>query len=211
MDDVSAEGTKDQLYALSLAIQHQSRSAGLEINSAKTHLMPKHLTAANMHLEALAEIEVPMEAVMDGYTNEETFQPNFETLLELENDVLTSSKEFPRPLIRAVLVSLTKNIEFRREAEWRARAHDFAHAADALGRYLRGASVVDPGLWWEHAEWFHSFESSAYGALDWVSSQYALMFPSFHVEGQIIEVAAMAYEFHRSAAGRGSYAAVGCN
>lgn len=108
--------------------------------------------------------------------------------MELEDELLTSPKEFPRPLIRAVLVSLTKNMEFSREAEWRSRAHDFAHAADALGRYLRGASVVDPGLWWEYADWFHGFDRSLYGALDWVSSQYALMFPSFHVQGQVVEI-----------------------
>lgn len=187
MDDISAEGDEEALFALLMSLQERARELGLELNSSKTHLTRAAETAANMRLEDLREIEVPIREVRADYDNVR-FEPDLDLLHRLEAHVLDDARSAPRTLARAALISLSKAGDFSRHREWRARAGDFPHVADALGRYLRAAAEADPQLWTEFGEWFSQFQASAWGRSDWVSSQYALAFPASHLPQPVVAV-----------------------
>lgn len=180
MDDISAEGDEEALYALLMNLQERVRQLGLELNSAKTSLASASETAASLRLEDLREIEVPLTFLGgDMYGGAPTdFELDLNTLHSLEEAVLSSAGNIPRTVVRAVLVSLTKTEEFSRHAEWRSRCRFFPHAAEAVGRYLRAAAENDIVNWSDLGEWFHDFQASAWGRSDWVSSQFALAFPA---------------------------------
>jgi hypothetical protein len=188
MDDISAEGDEDALYGLLMTLHERARQVGLELNASKTRLRPAAETTASLHLEDLKEIEVPLALVAGGVYEEPVFEPDLQVLLRLEGAVLEHPQTVPRPVARAVLVSLTKAQQFGRHAEWTAAARSLPHVADAVGRYMRGAADLDPSLWKPFGEWFRTFARSAYGRLDWVSSQYALGFPTTDLTGDVFIV-----------------------
>ncbi len=180
MDDLSAEGENEALYALLMTLQERVRQLGLELNSSKTTLALASETAASLRLEDLREIEVPLRLIGgDEYGGEPLdFELDLDTLHSLEDVVLSSGGNIPRTVARAVLVSLTKTEEFSRHTEWQDRCHLFPHAAEAMGRYFRAAAEKSVVHWAELGDWFDQFEASAWGRSDWVSSQFALAFPA---------------------------------
>lgn len=180
MDDISAEGDEEPLFALLMTLQERVRQVGLELNTSKTHLSPAPETAANLHLEDLREIEVPLRAVGEDYDNI-YFEPDLNILHALESALLDNPIHASRTVARAVLISLTKAEDFSRFREWRKRASYLPHVADALSRYLRAAAEADQDLWVEMGDWFSSYQGSAWGRSDWVSSQFALAFPAEHL------------------------------
>ncbi|MER5322864.1 RNA-directed DNA polymerase [Streptosporangium roseum] len=188
MDDISAEGEEDALFSLLMDLQERAREIGLELNTSKTHLSPAAESAESLRLEDLKEIEVPIKIVREGYFSENmSFEPNLEVLHKLESAILADPRTASRTMARAVLVSLTKAGEFSRYMEWRDSASSLPHAADSLGRYLRGALRGNEALWHELGDWFKSYEGSPWGRLAWVSSQYALAFPAAHIPPPVFE------------------------
>lgn len=185
MDDISAEGDEEALYDLLMNLQERMRQIGLELNASKTRLRPASETAGNLRLEDLKEIEVPQALVVGGMYEDPVFEPDLGTLLELEAAVIARPQMIPRPVARAVLVSLTKAQHFDRYHEWMAVAHSLPHVADAVGRYLRSAADIDNALWGQLGLWFRDFAGSAWGRLDWVSSQYALAFPALDLTSEV--------------------------
>ena len=185
MDDISAEGSEDVLYKLLMQLQDSARQIGLELNSAKTHLLDVDRSSESLHLDDLREIEVPLHMLRAGY--DEVPEPEFDTevLRTLEEQCLMTPQRVPRTILRAVLASLSKYGEFSRLNQWLQRAHYLPHVADSLGRYLRSAGEVDPDLVEEIAAWFRTFESSPWNALDWVSAQAALAFSSSNLPSDV--------------------------
>ncbi|UGU29880.1 RNA-directed DNA polymerase [Mycolicibacterium smegmatis] len=71
MDDISAEGSEDALYGLLPGIQDRARQIGLEINSAKTRLVPARETAMDLRSETL-NLDPPMNWLVAGCRDEES-------------------------------------------------------------------------------------------------------------------------------------------
>ncbi|MEU8143014.1 RNA-directed DNA polymerase [Nonomuraea sp. NPDC048901] len=195
MDDISAEGDEDALFSLLFDLQERAREIGLELNASKTRLAPVGETALNLQLEHLKEIELPLAvAPGQGYSSEDEgeeesgFEPDMDTLLMLERSILAAPRNAHRTIAKAVLVSLTKLGEFSRHTEWRQTAPSLPHVADSLGRYLRRASEDNESVRNDLGDWFKTYESSPWGRLAWVSSQYALAFPAAHVPPAVHEV-----------------------
>jgi hypothetical protein len=189
MDDISAEGDEEALYELLMTLQERTRQVGLELNASKTYLRTASETAMNLRLEGLKEIDVPRILVIAGGVYEEpvvVLDPG--VLRELENRIIAKPQSVARPVTRAVLVSLTKTQLFDRRKEWMLAAGSLPHAADAVGRYLRGAADIDGALWEPLGVWFRDFAASAWGRLDWVSSQYALAFPALDLTSEVFGV-----------------------
>lgn len=189
MDDISAEGDAAALFALLMDLQERARQVGLELNSSKTHLSPVAETAHLLRLDDLKEIRVPVTAITPGdYTDDVQFIPDLDLLHNLENNLLENPTKVARTVAKAILVSLTNNNQFSRHEEWRNAAAALPHVADNLGRYLRGAAEADPSLWPTFGEWFYSYQASVWGRLDWVSSQFALAFPTAHLPSPVMSV-----------------------
>ncbi|CAM3377964.1 reverse transcriptase domain-containing protein [Mycobacterium colombiense] len=191
MDDISAEGPEDALYALLLALQDRARQIGLELNSSKTQLSAASTTARGLRSETLNEIEVEFRRMkLSEYSDVETAVPiNADVLRSLEAEILVSPDGFGRPTIRAVLGSLRKFHLFDRSSDWRSIAYRIPHLADALGRYLRGAmdaSSFDPEVT-NNVNWFHQYVESAWGRQPWVTSQFALAFDD-NISNRITDV-----------------------
>jgi hypothetical protein len=121
-------------------------------------------------------------------SDEVQFVPELDLLNKLESSLLADPTKFPRPLAKAILVSLTKNNLFSRHEQWQNAAHLLPHVADNLGRYLRAAAEADPSLWSTFGDWFYGYQASLWGRLDWVSSQFALAFPSAHLPATVMWV-----------------------
>jgi hypothetical protein len=177
MDDMSAEGEEEALFVLLLDLQERARQVGLELNASKTHIAPVEKTAATLAIEGMRKIRVPV-AQTGGQYDDQGFVPDLDLLLQLEGALLDNPTSVQRTVARAVLVSLTEHAKFEREAEWRAAARHLPHAADALSRYLRGAAQAGFVSWADLGDWFRTYQGAAWGRLDWVSSQYATMFPA---------------------------------
>jgi hypothetical protein len=185
MDDLSAEGDEEALYELLMTLQERMRQVGLELNASKTYLRPASETAMSLRLEDLKEIEIPLTLVIGGTYEEPVAEPDPGVLRELENAIIARPQGVPRPVVRAVLVSLTKAQLFDRHEDWMRVARSLPHVADAVGRYLRGAADADGALWEPLGVWFRDFATSAWGRLDWVSSQYALAFPALDLTSEV--------------------------
>jgi len=189
MDDVSAEGDESALFALLMDLQERARQVGLELNASKTHLSPVAETADTLRLEDLREIKVPMTAVLGGaYQEPLFFEPDLEVLHGLESWALNNPTKVSRTVAKAILVSLTNNDEFSRYREWQGSARALPHAADSLGRYLRRAAEQGVASWGELGNWFSEYQASVWGRLDWVSSQFGLVFPANHIPGPVATV-----------------------
>lgn len=178
VDDISAEGDEGALFELLLALQERARQVGLELNSSKTHLGPASQTAKSLRLEDLKEIEIPMGIAWGARYEEPQFEPDLEILHKLEAALLASPTGSARTVAKAVLVSLSKAGEFSRWEEWTEAARSLPHVADALGRYFRGAAEDDASRLLPLADWFVGYQASSWGRLEWVASQYALVFPA---------------------------------
>ncbi|MCP9001715.1 RNA-directed DNA polymerase [Pseudarthrobacter sp. RMG13] len=179
MDDISVEGSEDELFALSQRIQAKARQAGLEINAAKTHLSTHKEGLDRFNLEAIRSIRVPEVIAMLAAEYDDEPEFAFESdpgeLVALERELLDSPLAVPRPVGRAVLRSLRDNFLFDQVGEWIDNAHHFPHLADALSRYFAGARTY-PGVSTGLESWFPKFERSNWGKLDWVTAQHALAF-----------------------------------
>lgn len=192
MDDISAEGPEDELYALSQGIQAKARQAGLEINASKTYLSTHKEGLDRFRLEAIRSIRVPEVVAMRGaeYADDEpefSFESDPAELLALEREILDSPLAVPRPVGRAVLRSLRDNFLFDQIGRWIDNAHHFPHLADALSRFFAGARTypnVSTGL----EAWFTNFEKSNWGRLDWVTAQHALAFAADDMPDSVLSV-----------------------
>ncbi|WP_458112126.1 RNA-directed DNA polymerase [Arthrobacter sp. R1-13] len=191
MDDISVEGSEDELYALSQRIQAKARQAGLEINAAKTHLSTHREGLDRFKLEAIRSIRVPevvaMRAAEYDSEPEFAFESDPSELVALERKLLDSPLAVPRTVGRAVLRSLRDNFLFENVGEWIENAHYFPHLADALSRYFAGARTY-PGVSTGLESWFPKFEKSNWGKLDWVTAQYALAFAADDLPDAVLKV-----------------------
>ena len=188
MDDISAEGAEEVLYPLLIKMSESARHIGLELNASKTRLVPVDVTSEHLHLEDLREIEVPTRLLRSHYDEAVEVDLDTSALLSLEEQCLMNPHSAPRPLLKAVLVSLAEYGEFDHFDQWLQRAAYIPHAADSLGRYLRAAGRHDPERWDEMSAWFALFEASPWSTLDWVSSQIALAFPSADLRPAVVSV-----------------------
>ena len=188
MDDLSAEGTEEELFGLLMSLQETARQVGLELNASKTRLAPASETASELRLEDLREIPVPVQALTDDYTGETTEELDVEVLVRLEGAVLSNPRAAPRTVLRAVLNSLKKSQRFDRINDWRDVVGAIPHAADTFSRYLRAAGENAALDWADHAAWFAYFETTPWSRLGWVSSQLALSFPTASTPGQLGDI-----------------------
>jgi hypothetical protein len=185
MDDISAEGDEESLFGLYTSLQSAGRQLGLELNASKTRLASASEASGDLRLEDLREIEVPMNLLLGGEYDDLVVEPDLEVLLRLEDDILREPHNVKRPLARAVLKTLRDQALFDRWPEWLSVARYVPHAADTLSRYLRSAGDADAVDWEVLASWFDRYRSSAWGGWDWVSSQYALIFPAKGLPGSV--------------------------
>lgn len=188
MDDISAEGEEGRLYSLLLGLQERARQLGLEINASKTSLSSAFETSTGLRLDDLNQVNLPMKAVAAGIYDSPTFEPDIEVLDKLEASILHNPLNVSRTIGRAVLVSLKETQRFDRCLDWLAVAPSMPHIADSIGRYLRSAAEADPTLWEIFGRWFSRFEGTDWARLDWVISQYALVFPSQHLPESVLTV-----------------------
>lgn len=188
MDDVSAEGDEEALFSLLVSLQENARLLGLELNASKTHLAAASDTAAALRLEDLRRIQVPKRIVGGGDYSEVRVIADPEALLRLEDEIIKSPLSTSRTIARAVLSSLTEHGLFGRHPEWLQIAHQLPHGADTLGRFIRGAMDSNPSVVDACADWFIHYVRSAWGKVNWVTTQYALAFPSASIPPPVREV-----------------------
>lgn len=189
MDDISAEGEEEHLYALLLDIQHRMRVAGLEVNTAKTHLTSGEKSAAMFSSEAIKEVKLGPLALRSEYGDEgdgEELDPA--PLLRAEELLLSRPQYVPRRIGTVVLKGLRKHNLFERYPDWIAKAHLLPHLADSLSRYFAAASTAAAPPDVDLGRWFADVVGSPWGRLDWVSAQYALAFPTTELPNLVSEV-----------------------
>lgn len=175
MDDISFEGSFEDVYGLILEIQKELRTVGLEINASKTKV---HLSSARA--DALEDqwrdlIEVTEETYeSDEYPGLSYTYISQEDLSNAEHRSLQRPSETERTTLGLVLRSLRSYEDFDRVEDWMDVARMVPHGADHLSRYLRDAvshkrlSVSRINAWFEqeHAsDWPHT---------EWVAAQHAI-------------------------------------
>jgi len=158
LDDISAEGTEDELPRVRRELQVRARHEGFELNDSKTRVGP--VSGARFGLRRLDDV---------GRTDR---------LAGLELAVIERPTGFPKAVVQGVLLALTKRGLFDRHAEWCGVAVDLPHVADDLSRYLRAAAEADPSRWAALGLWFAAQSAGVPGLPDWTVAQLSLIFPA---------------------------------
>ncbi|WP_458106730.1 RNA-directed DNA polymerase [Arthrobacter sp. R3-55] len=182
MDDISLESEKLQdVYRLIIDIQAAMRRAGLEINTAKTHLTDGKKSHALLKTESPDQLELK-SLLLPDYTVEADFEDeprlDLKPLEQAEQRLLKNPKGIGRGEGAMILKALRSHNMTDRYLEWRNIAHQLPHIADTLGRYFAVAIRNNRGAKSALEKWFVKFEESEWSSVDWVAPQYAMAFSS---------------------------------
>ncbi len=209
MDDIVAFGDEVSLYQLYLELQEISRMNKLELNSAKGRLARSEEIVRAIDLEQVRDVHIAWKELKSDYDGNldaeasEVSEEDVEKLIELEDVALREGADAARPWLRATLSSLTKSENFDRARAWLDNAKNIPHAADSLGRYLRGAGAEgverQPGApsffdendipaWGELSEWLIEHLKSGWCRVDWVKAQLALAIPTSKVSSGLRDI-----------------------
>lgn len=187
MDDISAEGDEDALYGLLMRLQERARQLGLELNAAKTDLLPCSKGIPHLWLDTIREITVPTRPVAADYGGTVEFWPDLDLLEAEEARILSDPRDARPQTVIAVLNTLTRFSAFDRSPEWLDNAHHLPSCAPKLAAYLRGATNFDSPLTAAKlADWFAAYNSSRWKS-DGVGAAIALSFGA-DLPGKAVEV-----------------------
>lgn len=186
MDDISFEGSKQELHLAILDLQERGRQVGLEINALKTDIAPGPQIAAALERERQRHIRVPrldQQLRGDYFDIFDTFITNTE-LGDAEDKVLRSPESASRTEAGLVLRSLRHYWAFDRVGDWMKAAPNLPHAADHLSRFLvdaRENSMLSPDV----AAWFVKLQNDEWHYLPWVRAQHSLAVPSEDADDEV--------------------------
>lgn len=176
MDDISLEGTDENLVKYIQMIQQVARLTGLEINGQKTRLE----SASDLwdgHLdEKNALIEVPSETIEfdDAYEMREMQVYDYSVLEARENRILARPRESSRAAVGRVIRSLIHYELYERVDEWAEAACAIPHGADHLAKYLRAAHNATG---FDVSSWYDRTAPATVHLLPWVRVQHSLSVP----------------------------------
>lgn len=193
MDDISVESESLQdLYRLIIDIQAAMRRAGLEINTAKTHLTDGKKSHALLKADSPDQLELKKlllaEYTDEGDDDEDEPRLDLRPLEEAEERLLKNPKGISRGGGAMVLKALRSHGKTDRYLEWRNIAHQLPHVADTLGRYFAVAIRNNRGAKAALERWFIVFEKSEWASVDWVAPQYAMAFSSDNLPPGVVKV-----------------------
>ena len=192
MDDITVVGSSEgALYALYVELQDRVRRLGLEVNSAKSMLVPVDNIADRMDIKQLARTVVRSVGRRSKYDDFDPEEIDLDDLTYVEAELIEMSGELPRTLTQAVLKQLREFGEYGKAYKWLDVAVRQPHLADGFGRYFRdyGETESDFGeseVWWDVINsWVAESLDEPWSALPWVASQWVLSIPASHVSDDL--------------------------